>query len=362
MPTSEATSALRRPIESLNGVGTARAKAFAALGLHTLGDLLEYFPRDYRFESSERNIRQLVPEQVQMARGRVVAVDYVVGRGRGRFEATLDDDTGKLALVFFNMAFLRRQIHPGMMLRVQGPVKLFRNIPQMANPKFWPIDETTERVEEAKFRPVYPATMRLSSETIERVIADNLEEALAEVHEWFDAPLVAKRKLLSRQDAYRAIHRPGAEAEAIRARRRIIYDELMLMQLGLGLSRQQQRTGRITAPVMRIDKLLDERIRGRFPFSLTDAQQNAIWEIVTDLKSGQPMNRLLQGDVGSGKTVVALYAMLVGVANKLQSALLAPTEVLAEQHYLTLSNLLKIPASPSTCSRIARRRWVENRD
>src|SRR4029079_12648412 len=132
MTTSAAPSALRRPIESLNGVGPTRAKAFAALGLNTLGDLLEYFPRDYRFESSERNIRQLVPEQVQMARGRVVAVDYVVGRGRGRFEATLDDDTGKLALVFFNMAFLRRQIHPGMMLRVQGPVKLFRNIPQMA--------------------------------------------------------------------------------------------------------------------------------------------------------------------------------------------------------------------------------------
>src|SRR5205823_9424179 len=99
--------------------------------------------------------------------------------------------------------------------------------------------------------------------------------------------------------------------------------------------------GRLTAPLMRLDRLLDERIRKRFPFPLTSAQQNAVWEIARDLQSGRPMNRLLQGDVGSGKTVVALYAMLVGVANKLQSALLAPTEVLAEQHYLTLSNFLR---------------------
>ncbi|HSU67055.1 MAG TPA: ATP-dependent DNA helicase RecG, partial [Tepidisphaeraceae bacterium] len=128
--------------------------------------------------------------------------------------------------------------------------------------------------------------------------------------------------------------------EAMRARRRIIYDELMLMQLGLGISKRL-RDGRFTAPVMRLDKLLDERIRKRFPFELTDAQQNAIWEIARDLGGGKPMNRLLQGDVGSGKTVVAVYAMLVGVANKLQSAILAPTEVLAEQHFLTLGNLLR---------------------
>src|SRR4029079_13080977 len=110
--------------------------------------------------------------------------------------------------------------------------------------------------------------------------------------------------------------------------------------LGLGLGKQL-RDGRLTAPMMRLDKLLDERIRKRFPFHLTGAQQNAVWEIARDLQSGRPMNRLLQGDVGSGKTVVALYAMLVGVANKLQSALLAPTEVLAEQHFLSLSNFLK---------------------
>src|SRR6185503_20316741 len=134
---------------------------------------------------------------------------------------------------------------------------------------------------------------------------------------------------MGRREAYEAIHRPGSMRRALSARRRIVYDELMLMQLGLGISKQL-RDGRVTAPVMRVDKVLDQRVRARFPFELTAAQTAAVWEILKDLQAPRPMNRLLQGDVGSGKTVVALYAMLVAVANKMQAAILAPTEVLAE--------------------------------
>jgi ATP-dependent DNA helicase RecG len=328
------------PIESLPGIGLTRAKHFRALGIRTLADILEYFPRAYQYESAERSIRELVADQIQTARGEVVAVDYAVGRGRPRFEATLDDGTDKLALVFFNMPYLRGKIRPGMYLRVQGMVKLFRNLPQMANPKWREIDPGVARIEESKLRPIYPASAKLASETIERAIAESLDAALPLVEEWFDAALIRKHGLLPRRDAYRIIHRPPTEREAREARRRIVYDELMLMQLGLGIGKRL-RDGRLTAPVLRVDKLLDDRIRRRFPFELTDGQVRAIWEILKDVQAPHPMNRLLQGDVGSGKTVVALYAMLVAVANKLQSALLAPTEVLAEQHYLTISNLLK---------------------
>jgi ATP-dependent DNA helicase RecG len=334
------SSALARPVESLDGVGATRAKAFHVLGVKTLGDLLEYFPRDYVFEASERSISQLVPTDIQTARGEVVAVDYVPVRPRPRFEATIDDGTGKAAIVWFHGAYLRTKVHPGMRIRVQGKVGFFRNIPQFANPKWEVVSDATEPVADSKFRAVYPATGKLPTEVIERIVEENLPAALEEVVEWFPQELLRRRGLLGRREAYRAIHRPSDLREAMAARRRIIYDELMLMQLGLGLGKQL-RDGRLTAPVMRLDKLLDERIRRRFPFSLTDAQQNAVWQIARDLQSGRPMNRLLQGDVGSGKTVVALYAMLVGVANRLQSALLAPTEVLAEQHYLTLSNVLK---------------------
>ncbi len=226
-----------------------------------------------------------------------------------------------------------------MNLRVQGKVGFFRNMPQMVQAKWEVVNEETPRIEQSKFRPIYPATLRLPSEIIQKVIEDNLDEALAEVEEWFGLTLLESRGLMGRREAYHAIHRPPDLPSAMRARRRIIYDELMLMQLGLGISRRL-REGRITAPVLRLDRLLDQRIRARFPFAFTRAQQNAIWEIAHDLQSGKPMNRLLQGDVGSGKTVVAIYAMLLAVANKLQAALLAPTEILAEQHYLTLTRAL----------------------
>ncbi len=330
---------LFRPVESLDGVGPARAREFRRLGVGTLGDLLEYFPRDYQFESAERAISDLVPGQIQMARGEVVAVDYIASRPP-RFEATLDDGTGKLALTWFNGAYHRRAIHPGKYIRVQGPVRIFHNLPQMTQPKYETVEQDVGRVEESKFKAIYPASMKLATDVIADVVERNLPAVLEQVQEWFDPELLKMRSLIDRRSAYRMIHTPANLNEALRARRRLIYDELMLMQLGLGLGKRL-RDGRLTAPVMRIDKTLDERIRRRFPFELTVAQQNAIWQIVRDLQSGRPMNRLLQGDVGSGKTVVALYAMLVGVANRMQSALLAPTEVLAEQHFVTLSNLLR---------------------
>jgi ATP-dependent DNA helicase RecG len=330
---------LKRPVESLDGVAAARAKEFRRLGVSTLGDLLDYFPRDYQYEAEERTINQLVPGQLQTTRGEVVAVDYVTGR-IARFEATLDDGTGKLALAWFNSAFLRRQIHPGDQLQVQGTIKFFRNLPQMAQPRWQKISGDESLITESGFRAIYPASGKLSSETIADIISSNLPVALEHVHEWFEANLPASHGLMDRRSAYRAIHQPATLQEAQQARRRLVYDELMLMQLGLGIGKKL-REGRLTAPVLRIDKTLDGRIRRRFPFSLTNAQQNSIWEIVRDLQSGRPMNRLLQGDVGSGKTVVAVYAMLMAVANQLQSAMLAPTEVLAEQHYLTLVNLMK---------------------
>jgi ATP-dependent DNA helicase RecG len=337
---SKTPSSSDRPVESLVGVGPTRAKALRALGVSTLADLLEYFPRDYQLETSELSIRELRDGIIQTARGVVCAVDYIPRRPHPRFEATLEADGVKLSLSWFNGAYLRTKIHPGMTIRVQGKVGYFRSIAQMVNPRWELVDDSTPPIEESKFRPIYPASLKLSSETIGNIIADNLNPALADVREWLPDAILKRRGLLGRRDAYRLIHQPPNLDDAVRARRRLIYDELMLMQLGLGFSKAI-RDGRLTAPLIRLDKLLNERIRKRFPFELTDAQDAAVWEIARDMSSGKPMNRLLQGDVGSGKTVVAVYAMLAAVANKLQSALLAPTEVLAEQHYLTLSNLLR---------------------
>jgi ATP-dependent DNA helicase RecG len=317
-----------------------RAKALRALGVSTLGELLDYFPRDYQYESEEKPIDLLRDGEIGIARGEVTAVNYIAGRGKPRFEATLSQGLHRLALVFFHGAYLRRQVHPGLLLRVRGNVQFFHGIPQMVNPKWEVVEPTTQAVENAKLRAVYPASAKLTSETIEGIIAANLDAAVAAIGEWFAPELLANRKLMPRADAYRAIHQPIDRRQAIAARRRLVYDELVLMQLALALSHRLNST-RISAPVLKVDRTLDRRIRARFPFELTRGQQSAIWQIVGDLKSGRPMKRLLQGDVGSGKTVVAVYAMLVAVANKMQAALLAPTEVLADQHFLTLRNLLR---------------------
>lgn len=326
-------------IDHITGVGPARARALKHLGVNSLRDLVEYFPRDYRFESSELSIDQLRPEEIQTARGELVAVNYTPGR-RPRFEGTIDDGTAKLALVWFNASYLRRTLHPGLLIRVQGRVKFFRNMPQMANPKWKLIEVDTERIEKATFRSIYPASTEITSDNIATIVRENLDIALQGIEEWFTPELIKRRGLINRRDAYRLIHTPSDLREATQARRRLVYDELMQMQLALALSKRL-RDGRITAPIVRVDKLLDERIRKRFPFQMTNAQRSAAYEMIKDLQSGRPMNRLLQGDVGSGKTAVAVYGMLAAVANRMQAVLLAPTEVLAEQHFLTLSNFLK---------------------
>lgn len=333
-------NALLQPIESLHGVGAARAEQLHELGVATLGDLLEYFPRSYINQSEEREIADLRGNDVQVTRGEVTAVDYVSGQqNRSRFAATLSSGTDRLSLTFFNGGYLRRKIHPGLTLRVRGKVQFFRDIPQMINPKWEIVDETTEKLEKGECRPVYPATAKLPSDRIWQIVRTHLEEGVSQIQEWFDAELLERRHLMKRPHAYRTIHAPANLRDALQARRRLVYDELMLTQLGLALSRRQ-RGGKAAAPLLHCDRVLDQRIRKRFPFELTEGQQHAIWQILADLKSGRPMNRLLQGDVGSGKTSVAVYAMLVAIANKMQSCLLAPTEVLAEQHFLTLSALL----------------------
>src|SRR5882672_10676808 len=151
---------LEKGIGTIEGVGASRVKEFAARGVRTLSDLLEYFPRSYQQERAERPIRDLVADQIQIARGEVVAVDYIAVRSRPRFEATLDDGSGKLGLVWFNSSFLRKTIWPGKLLRVSGRVKFFRGIASMAQPKWQEVDADAEPVGEDLFRAVYPASAK----------------------------------------------------------------------------------------------------------------------------------------------------------------------------------------------------------
>lgn len=338
--TNNETDPLARDVQTLYGTGPARAAELRRLGVSTVGDLLEYFPRRYEHERAERPIAQLAPGAIQYARGEVIAVDYVPRYPRPRFEATIRDPTGQLNLIWFHGGYLRGEIRCGLVLRVRGKVQFRSGAPLMIQPRWQIIAPDAPPIGQDVLRPVYPASAALNSATIASIISRNLPSLLPAVEEWFDPQLLRQRDLLPRPEAFRAIHRPATWSEAVAARRRLVYDELMLMQIGLILSRRLRSGGR-AAPRMVVDRLLDQRIRRRFPFVLTAAQERAVGEIVRDLRSGRPMSRLLQGDVGSGKTVVAVYAMLVCVANRMQAALLAPTEVLAEQHHMTLAGLLR---------------------
>src|SRR4029079_4433214 len=179
------------------------------LGLEHLGDLLEYFPRTYQQESAERSVRQLVAGEIQSARGTIVAVNYIPSRPRPRFEATLENDGAKLALVWFHGAYLRARIRPGIQLRARGRVVFFRNLPQMANPKWEIVDDSTALIETTAYRPIYPASSELTTDVIPRIVEDNLDDALPHFGELFDETLLERRHLLPRREAYRKIHLPA---------------------------------------------------------------------------------------------------------------------------------------------------------
>ncbi|MBL8757842.1 MAG: ATP-dependent DNA helicase RecG [Phycisphaerae bacterium] len=331
---------LTTPLAEVPGITPRVAEALRDLGPRNVGQLLAYLPARHERLEAESPIADLVPGRIGSARGTVSATRVVRGRAP-RFEVVLIDDTGRLDLVFFNQAYLRDKIHPGDRLRVQGKVGRRAGGAQLANPKWerLPAEGDEPAASEERLRPVYPASEALGSPAIEKAVARVLPAAdLIEDH--LPEPFRTERQMPALSRAYRMIHAPADEAEAAAARRRLAYDELLLLQLGLALKRRE-RGGAGTAPALRWTEQIDRHIRARMPFTLTPAQDEVVREVAADLSRDTPANRLIQGDVGSGKTAVAVYAMLMAVASGHQAALMAPTELLAEQHAQSIGAMLK---------------------
>lgn len=245
-------------------------------------------------------------------------------------------------LSWFNAGWMAERIRKGMAVRATGRVGVYRELAQLTNPKLEELGEDAGPVDEstpARYVAVYPATAELPSRFLARLIGENLPRLLPLVREWHSPDYLQERKLVGRRQAIAAMHWPTCDADLEEARRRIAYDELLLMQIAVMLARRNLRRG-VESHVLTCTEEIDRRIRRRFPFAMTAAQDRAIQSIVTDLARPRPMNRLLQGDVGCGKTVVALYAALVAVANQRQVAIMAPTELLAHQHFRSISAYL----------------------
>jgi len=331
---------LEMPVQYLKGVGPARAEVFARLGVRNLGDLLEYYPRDWVFMPRAVKINQMRPDETVAVIGLVESTDYQSHRRQPMFEAVISDESGICRLVWFHGGYLRDQLRPGQIIIASGKATLYKRRLQMTNPKFVVLDEEHSKSPEHFSGGVYPATAKLDSRQIKRIIRPVLDNLDQLVQEFYDKAFRKKTNLIARKDAFAWIHLPPDEKKLAQAKRRLKYDELFLMQLGLGLRRYRLRHFSAAKPCKITDEI-DSRIRRRFPFLLTEDQNECISQIAADMGGSEPMNRLLQGDVGSGKTVVALYAALLAVANKSQAVIMAPTEILADQHFLSIERYLK---------------------
>jgi ATP-dependent DNA helicase RecG len=339
--TEQAPITLASPVRDLLGIGPRRALALLELGVKSVGQLVAYLPVRHEKLEAEGTIDALVMGTNAAVRGEVTATRVVARKRPQRFEAVLVDGTGRLDLTWFNGGYLHGTITPGVRLRVQGKPQRYGPGVQMVNPKHEVLrDEGTEpALRSERLRPVYPASATITSKQIEEAIAAALPSVLPLIHDHLPPEYCVRRELVGLGDAYRLLHQPRSPEDIAAARRRLAFDELLMLQLALALKRAHVRAQCRAVP-LRATPAVDKHIRQRFPFALTPAQDRVVRELAGDLARPEPASRLVQGDVGSGKTIVALYAMLLAVATRSQAALMAPTELLAEQHFASISRVL----------------------
>ena len=341
---------LTLPVARMKGVGSARAELMAKLGIRRACDLLFYFPRDYLEVVLRRDATALTDDAVQSIAGEILS--FSVRRTRRGPIVTLNVDVkgDVVQAIWFNMPYIANSFRQGRPLILTGKPKKNQGFWQFSHPKLtyldtgldvpWSADDASSELEEKFVLPVYSLTEGLTQAQLQRAVRGALETLPDYLPEALPESLRQKRELASIAEAIRLIHYPSTPEEAEYARRRFAYQELLVLQLALALCRARRRVN-LKAPELPGSAKIDSRIRKLFPFEFTSAQNSAIGEISEDLGRPVPMNRLLQGDVGSGKTVVAIYAALQTVANGAQVALMAPTETLARQHLRTIDDVLR---------------------
>jgi ATP-dependent DNA helicase RecG len=321
--------ALDRALDVLPGVGPAVKKKLERLGLQTIGDLLGHRPFRYEEPVPERRMAELDRDEDVAIAGEVLSVSK---RRRGRLQmltARVTDGSATVSATWFNQPWLERQLQPGTAVRLRG-----RQGRYGFDVRSFDIGDAEAT---ADFAPVYPASEDITAKKLRELVGAALPRAIPDL---LPAELKERERLPPRVDALWALHRPRSLPEAEQGRRRLAFDELLLLQVGLA-RRRREREAEI-APALGPPSELVARYRDVLPFRLTEHQERAIAELDADLQRTVPMQRLLQGEVGSGKTVVALYALLRAVEARRQGALMAPTETLAEQHFLTLEEPCRV--------------------
>ncbi|MCD6356386.1 MAG: ATP-dependent DNA helicase RecG, partial [Anaerolineaceae bacterium] len=331
--------ALYADIRSIKGIGDRNYKLFEKLGISNILQLLRYFPRRYQDFSQLKTINTIkFGEEITLAG--IVAKDvYTRKSNRGKLkisETVLTDSTGSLRLTWFNQPFIAKQISQGISIVVSGKVDMYRGRFVMNNPAWERMEN--EQIHTNRIVPIYPATAGITQRQIRKIINQNLDFWAGKYKEYLPPQILRDEDFPNISSAIKNIHFPPSFEQLQNTRKRFAFEEIFFLQLGVLLQKNkwQSKTARkyfVNA------KIIENRI-SKLPFILTNAQLKALKDIENDLASGKPMNRLLQGDVGSGKTVVAKFAAEVIIDNNAQVAIMAPTSILAEQHYRIFSDLL----------------------
>ena len=332
---------LTSSVEALPRVTPAVAARLRKLGVSSIRDLLYLFPRRHNDYGNLCSIADLRLDADQTVAVSVWEARETMFSGRMRAtEAVVGDDTGNLRVVWFNQPHLARRFKPGTRLALSGKVSLYRNAPTMQSPEYEPLQDGEALIHTGGLVPVYPLTEGLMPRNLRRLVRVALDGWGHLIQDPLPEAVQRRTGLLPLSQAIRQAHHPKDYESQDEARRRLAFDELFMMQLFVFSRRREWRESG-GAPPLRRDHAVLDALLSRLPFALTAAQRRALGEILSDMESERPMSRLLQGDVGSGKTVVALAALLSAVANSRQGAFMAPTEILAQQHFRSIAELLK---------------------
>ncbi|MEK7187840.1 MAG: ATP-dependent DNA helicase RecG [Patescibacteria group bacterium] len=331
------------PLYTLRHIGIKYAERLTRLGLTTVRDLLRHFPARYEDFSRHSSIAELSVGEQATVQGVIETIDVRKSFRRRMIvvEAFLRDDTGLIKIIWFNQPYLKNTFQPGRLVNISGKVSEEGGDLYFSHPAYEVLDRkvisgSTETQHTGRLIPIYPETHGLTSRTIRFLIQPLLLNA-PKMDEWIPRPILRSHNLPEINQAIQHIHFPTNHEEAWQARRRFSFENLFLLQLLNAERRNElahQNSPKITIAIPWLKDILKE-----LPFTLTLSQKKSLWEIIQDLEKGRPMNRLLQGDVGSGKTVVAALASLAVAHNGYQAVLLAPTEVLATQHFATFKKL-----------------------
>ncbi|TWT53555.1 ATP-dependent DNA helicase RecG [Rubripirellula amarantea] len=349
---SSSSTGLSTPLADIGGISRRKLDRLGRLGMKTARDLMFFFPRDYEFPAPPKSVEELREGEPAALVG-VITEAEVVSRNAGKsvFGALVENETGTVRILFFNQAFRAEQLTNGRRVMISGTAKLngFRmefthpqvtilgDDDQASSPRILPIYSLTEGLKQIDLRGLIPPLVDQLADSLTEVMPGPLREAAAV--RLGEMRIDVGDSLPDIATALRHLHAPPDERGMLAARTRLVFQELLVMQLALAMKRRTLTT-ELRAPPLPSPAMVDARITNRFPFELTGDQRRTIDEIRADMACQFPMNRMLQGDVGSGKTLVAIYAMMLAVANDHQAVLMAPTEVLARQHFQTLSETL----------------------